>query len=226
MTDKPTAQSGFTLIELMIVVSIIAVIAGVAIPNLLSSRAMANDRAILSTLRTIATAQAQCRQGAHVDLDGDGQAEALTLQELAGSATLRGSASALRPPMLSASLGDIDADGHLNKHGYLLALFLPDASGTGLAATAANLASIDPDLSESYWSCVAWPADRVSKVGATYFVNQIGEILMCKNSGYMGKTAVPPAGAALIGVAASQVSTSQLAAGVVGADGHVWMPVQ
>lgn len=226
MSTKQTAARGFTLIELMIVVTIIAVIASIAIPNLLSSRAMANDRAVLSTLRTIATAQAQCRQSLPVDIDGDGQAEALSLQELAGAVTLRGSTETLLPPVLSPSLGQVDADGHVSKHGYLIALFLPDASGTGLCASDANLPNVDADLAESYWTCIAWPADRVSKIGATYFVNQMGEVLSCKNSGYSGKTATPPAGAALLGVAATQVNTSQLAVGSLGADGHIWTTVQ
>src|SRR5476651_1783569 len=48
-------ERGFTLIELMIVVAIIAILAGILIPNFVNARAQAQTSACESNLRAIAT---------------------------------------------------------------------------------------------------------------------------------------------------------------------------
>jgi len=50
-------QKGFSLIELLIVVAIILIIAGIAIPNLLRAKIAANEAAAVSNLHTIFTAE-------------------------------------------------------------------------------------------------------------------------------------------------------------------------
>ena len=55
---KKNNQSGFSLIELLVVVIIIAIIAAIAIPSLLASRRAANQASTVQNLRTIVSASA------------------------------------------------------------------------------------------------------------------------------------------------------------------------
>lgn len=81
-------RSGFTLIELMIVVAIIAIIAAIAIPSLLRSRMAANQTAAAAACKAYAEAQEIYRR---TDYDQDGVLE--YAQTLAGNNSLLEKAS-------------------------------------------------------------------------------------------------------------------------------------
>ena len=88
---------GFTLIELMIVVAIIALIAAIAIPSMLRSRMSANEASAVASCKVYAEAQAIYRR---TDFDHDGILEY--------AQALQGANSLLELTLGSKDLGFVD----------------------------------------------------------------------------------------------------------------------
>ena len=118
-------HSGFTLVELMIVIAIIAIISAVAIPSILRSKISSNEATAISTLRTLATAQIAFSGARMVDGDSDGNGDfadtLLTLNQ---------------PPLGPPFLGDDVLASTNQKAGYAFQVTLNPDPDLGFAINA------------------------------------------------------------------------------------------
>lgn len=231
---------GFTLIELMIVVAIIAIIASIAIPNLLSARLNANESAAIATLRNVISAQAQIKAQAAIDVDSDGIGEYGLFAEMAGTVPLRAAVGApavtLTPAVLSHALGIVDANGYVQKSGYYFRMAIADnnsapffevaGGGDGGAAQGWIGAGAGCDPSETYWNCYAWPVSMGNSGNRAFMTNQAGDVLQTSNQvqQYTSTTTVPAGLAAYDSGGAGDMSDQLSINGQPNAaqDGGVW----
>lgn len=231
----------FTLVELIIVIAIIAIIAAVGIPNLLRSRATANEGSTVGSLRTIATFEAVFRQQSEVDQNGNGQGEFALLGELASELALRPLSPRLVQPIYITqqfSTGGSAGNGSASKAGFYYTVYLSNATPGDEEATgtdkdlggtpvqggpAADLAAISKQ--EQHYALYAWPMEYGRSGYRCFFVNEAAEVYFTKMAAltYDGLMAAPAANSAYL--SGSRVFKGRIASGSTpGNDNNLWLP--
>jgi len=161
---------GFTLVELLIVVAIIAAIAAIATPGLLRARISSNEASAIASLRAIGTAQAtfsrSCANGLY-----------------AAALDVLGAGPSGEAPFISLDLG---AASSATKSGYQISM-------DGTAATGATACTGTSALATGFH---AWADPLTSTLGIRHFgSNTTGTIWQAPSSlNGMSDTAAPSAG--------------------------------
>ena len=199
-------RKGFTLIELMIAVVIIALLATITIPALLKIRRNANENAAVATLRMINTTELDFKAQIMVDQDGDDIGEFGLLGELTEEVAMRANTNpAPRTPFLSPAFAPPSGQNHGTYQGYCFKIYLPVASGSAVTdngTTNPVAVANNADYQENRFRCYAWPAAAQSSGTKVFVVDQFPDVYMASNIKsdgspyYNGSTRIPPYNAA------------------------------
>lgn len=235
-------KRGFTLIELMIVVAIIAIIAAVAIPGLLRSRIGSNEASAQGSLKAINTGQEQFKSAVCVDQNLNGTGEYGYLCELGGLVACRNNTGTIAAPAFAKTgntftanpyipriLGNVPAAAPFvsSKSGYHFDLWLPLTANTaGDDYTGDAQALIAAGMQETGYIAYGWP-QNAGRTGVRVFtIDPSGQPYSWANtaSTFSGTTA-PPAWDDAFAVATSWASyIHDGGAGNTGVAGQNWTP--
>jgi len=228
-------ESGWTVMEVILVLLLLAALAAIAVPNLHAARLRNDEAAAARTLREIVAVQEMFRRAGVVDADHDGPGEYAFLRELDGEtnprsfAPLNGSAA---PAPLPQFRHRILEDGEAEICGYRFRLWLPGPGGVAVGDGSGD-GEPDPGLAAKAWCAYAWPVRRGGDLRPatgtkTFFANQAGEVLWTEGSyealppGENAAPVRPEPGAAFLGPGPLRTITGAPAMGTVGRDGNFW----
>ncbi len=226
---KGHSESGFTLIEVLVVMTIISVTATIAVPKLTAARARANEVSAIQALKSIYSAEFRLKLQGSIDANHDGVGEFGFLQEISGVRDLRsGSGERLNPAFFSAAYGAVDSGGRVQRSGYFFHFFLPGAGAVpvGEGSKSAAFPAVDGELAQGFFAVYAWPVSYARSGTRAFFINQEGALLASKNdkTHYSG-TANPPSGMAAY-INGATAMTSSIANRVTANDGQTWVELQ
>ena len=218
---------GFTLLELLIILVVIAIIVTIALPNLLGSKVEANETAAMATVRQIVQSQLQFANRKEADLNDNGSGEYGTFGEMSGNVAVRaasGGTKFLEPGVINPSFRQISPIGEMFRNGYYYRIYLPRASGEGILELPGGGAdpAIDASKAESMWCVYAWPQKFGVTGRKTFFANQAGDILFTETEVYNGPGAPIPAGAAFGAGGPGSHIDGIPAVNATGRDGNNW----
>jgi type II secretory pathway pseudopilin PulG len=218
---------GFTLLELLMIVVVIAILCTIALPSLVGSRIDSYETAALATVRQIVQSQMVFQNTKAADLNANGTGEYGTFGEMSGNVAVRASSGGTRfmdPGAINPSFRAISPLGEMVRSGYYYRLYLPGVAGEGILEVPGGGAdaAVWPDLADNTWCVYAWP-QRYGVTGRrTYFVNQQGDITSTDDPRYSGPGAPLPAGAAFAEPGPAGNINGIPAVNEPGRDGNTW----
>jgi hypothetical protein len=212
-----------------------------------------NDLSAWAVLRSIASAEEEIRNAAKIDVDRDGSGEFGFPGELSGATPLPGCTEAIDAPVLSGAFRTVTPDGRVQRSGYFIRVWLPDAHGDGVAEVGAPPPPPPPPPPPGVWPCCcsgpprplrparAAPTDRVDpklaskkwcayawpatygRSGSRTFFIDQDGRDLCVDDPRYSGENGPLPGAAFAG-GGTLCITGATRDGVRGQDGNVWLP--
>lgn len=179
-----TPKHGFTLIELMIVIAILAITAAIAIPNLLESRLMANEAAAAATLKSgVFPGETQFKAGAYQDADADNIGEYGTIEALAGRIAATGipagNLNLVTGPLATQAGGAATREAH----SYCFRGYVPSpdgatfwADGDGNLLSAIPVAAMTSNNAERCFTAAAAPQEYNSDGRKVFLLTRDGMV--------------------------------------------------